>query len=57
VPECDHLKINSLDTYCEKEGRRGKDYEMKKIKEDKTAGACVTHGKQCKCIQGFDGET
>jgi hypothetical protein len=29
VSECDQVKINNLDTYCEQVGRRGKDYETK----------------------------
>jgi hypothetical protein len=29
VSECDKVKINNLDTYCEQVGRRGKDYETK----------------------------
>jgi hypothetical protein len=28
VSECDQVKINNLDTYCEQVGRRGKDCEM-----------------------------
>jgi hypothetical protein len=27
VSECDQVKINNLDTYCEQVGRRGKDCE------------------------------
>jgi hypothetical protein len=30
VSECDQVKINNLDTYCEQVGRRGKDYETKR---------------------------
>jgi hypothetical protein len=29
VSECDQVKINNLNTYCEQVGRRGKDYETK----------------------------
>jgi hypothetical protein len=30
VLECDQVKINNLDAYCEQVGRRGKDYETKR---------------------------
>jgi hypothetical protein len=29
VFECDQVKIETLDTYCEQAGRRGKDYDTK----------------------------
>src|SRR5262245_49125207 len=31
VSECDQVKINNLDTYCEQVGRRGKDYKTRRI--------------------------
>jgi hypothetical protein len=34
VSECDQVKINNLDTYCEQVGRRGKDYETKIYKRN-----------------------
>jgi hypothetical protein len=34
VSECDQVKINNLDTYCEQVGRRGKGYKTERsIKE------------------------
>jgi hypothetical protein len=32
VSECDHVKINNVDTCCEQAGRRGKDCETKRFK-------------------------
>jgi hypothetical protein len=37
VSECDQVKINNLDTHCEQEGRRGKDYETKRNESIKHA--------------------
>jgi hypothetical protein len=39
VLECDQVKINNLDTYCEQVGRRGKDYETKPSPPEKIHSA------------------
>jgi hypothetical protein len=34
VSECNEVKISNLDTYCERVGRRGKDYRTKQKTRD-----------------------
>jgi hypothetical protein len=50
VSECDQVKINNLDTYCEQVGRRGKDY-------GKLGGTCSVQATDEKCLQHFGQET
>jgi hypothetical protein len=41
VSECDQVKINNLDTYCEQVGKRGKDYENIANLMDRSVTHCL----------------
>jgi hypothetical protein len=46
VSECDQVKRNNLDTYCEQVGRRGKDYETKRIKAHRFIPYCIASSQK-----------